>query len=214
MAHDYEELLWDETSDLAGTLRELDDADFDVASLCEGWRVRDVASHMIVGHTYPLRTILAEVVKTRGNVERASLRGSIEYGSSHTPAQIRSAFGDLAANRTRRGIAKFVKTPVAFVDHLIHHQDIRRPLGRPRTIPEERLLAALDVLSTSKELGSKGRMPGLRWTATDVEWTWGDGPGVRGPAEALVLAASGRPAALDELIGEGVATLTFRLNAA
>jgi uncharacterized protein (TIGR03083 family) len=207
MAHDYDGLLWAETSDLAATLHELSDADFDHSSLCEGWRVRDVASHMIVGHTFGLLSILGEVAKHRGNVPKASLHGSIAYGSSHSPAEIRAAFDDLAANRVRRGISKVIKTSEGFADHLIHHQDIRRPLGRPRAIPTERLVAALDVVPSSAGSGAKKRMPGLRWVATDVDWAWGSGPEVRGPAEALILAASGRAVVLDELAGDGVARL-------
>ena len=60
---------------------------------------------------------------------------------------------------------------------------------------------------------SKQRMDGLRWTATDVEWTFGDGPEVTGPAEALILLASGRPAPIDEARGDGVATLKERVAA-
>lgn len=59
---------------------------------------------------------------------------------------------------------------------------------------------------------SKQRMDGLRWTATDVDWTCGSGPEVTGPAEALVLLASGRPAPLDEVSGDGRAALETRLT--
>ena len=61
---------------------------------------------------------------------------------------------------------------------------------------------------------SKQRMEGLRWEATDVDWSFGSGPLVRGPAEAIVLVSTGRPAPLEELTGDGVAALTARLQAA
>ncbi len=212
MQHEYDRLLWDESGDIASALGELSDTDFDVMSLCEGWRVRDVVSHMIVGHTTPLGKILVEVAKNRGSVSKASFEASREYGSAHSAAEIRAAWTAVAAQHTREGIAKRISDLEGFIDHLVHHQDIRRPLGRPRAIPAERLVAALDGLPTiGGFLKSKQRMKGLTWRATDVDWTFGEGPEVRGPAEALILAASGRRVALAELTGDGVGELTARL---
>jgi hypothetical protein len=92
---------------------------------------------------------------------------------------------------------------------------MRRPLGRPRSISSDRLVAALDALPTiGGFLASKKRMKGLRWTAGDLDWSWGQGPEVSGDAEALMLAASGRPTSLGELSGDGVAELSTRLKAA
>jgi len=49
----------------------------------------------------------------------------------------------------------------------------------------------------------------LRLEATDVDWTVGDGPVVRGPAQALLLLLTGRDAAaLPALAGPGVARLS------
>ena len=100
-------------------------------------------------------------------------------------------------------------------DHLIHQQDIRRPLGLPREIPAERLVAALDALPTiGGFLQSKKKAAGLRFVASDVDWSYGDGPEVRGPAESLVLVMSGRPAGLDLLEGEGLPEMQRRIKAA
>ena len=49
--------------------------------------------------------------------------------------------------------------------------------------------------------------------ATDVEWTHGDGPEVRGTGEAILLAATGRPVVLPELEGDGVERLRERVAA-
>ena len=40
-----------------------------------------------------------------------------------------------------------------------------------------------------------------------MDWSHGDGPEVKGPAEALVMTMAGRLVALDDLSGEGTATL-------
>jgi uncharacterized protein (TIGR03083 family) len=211
-SHDYESLLWAESSDLGSLLDELDDADFDAASLCDGWRVRDVMSHMVLGHTTPMPRMVGLLAKYRFNVPKASLKGSVEYGSAHSPGEIRAAWRGILDGHVMKGISKTISKKEAFVDHMIHHQDIRRPLARPRTIADDRLIAALDAMPTlGGFVKSKQRMDGLRWTATDVGWTFGSGPEVTGPAEALILLASGRPAPIDETTGDGVATLEERL---
>ena len=47
-------------------------------------------------------------------------------------------------------------------------------------------------------------------TATDAEWSHGTGPEVSGPILSLVMAMTGRKAPLDDLTGDGVATLRSR----
>ncbi len=171
-------------------------------------------SHMLLGHTTPMLRMMGLLAKYRFNVPKASRIGSVEYGSAHSPEEIRAAWHGVVDGKVMNGIAKTISKKEGFVDHTIHHQDIRRPLGRSRSIPDDRLIAALDAMPTiGGFVKSKQRMDGLRWTATDVEWTFGDGPEVTGPAEALILLASGRPAPIDEARGDGVATLKERVAA-
>jgi uncharacterized protein (TIGR03083 family) len=97
---------------------------------------------------------------------------------------------------------------------MIHQQDMRRPLGQPRTIPAERLSYALDLGLTragSANLGSRKRASGLRLKATDINWTAGDGAEVVGSGEAILMTISGRASALQELSGAGTAELARRL---
>jgi hypothetical protein len=51
----------------------------------------------------------------------------------------------------------------------------------------------------------------LRFEATDIDWSWGHGPVVRGPGEALLMAMLGRKQAVLGLTGEGMATFSSRL---
>jgi len=53
----------------------------------------------------------------------------------------------------------------------------------------------------------------LRAIATDADWSAGDGLDVTGPIEALVLTLAGRFAELDQLQGDGMATLRVRADA-
>ena len=97
---------------------------------------------------------------------------------------------------------------------LVHAEDIRRPLGIAHTYPVAALARVADFYRGSNLLiGGKNRVAGLTLHATDTDWTAGSGPEVNGPMLALVLVTTGRPAALDHLDGEGVATLRERINA-
>ncbi len=59
-------------------------------------------------------------------------------------------------------------------------------------------------------IGAKRRIAGLQLRATDTEWSHGSGPEVVGPLLSLLMAMTGRKAALDSLTGEGVAILRGR----
>ena len=95
----------------------------------------------------------------------------------------------------------------------MHGQDIRRPLGLPHQLTPDALRVSLDFLVGGRAVGftPKSRPAGLRFEATDLGWSWGDGPLVHGPAEAVMLALCGRVAALPDLDGDGLPELTRRL---
>ncbi len=100
---------------------------------------------------------------------------------------------------------------IALVDGTIHHQDIRRSLGRPRSVPPARLERVLALVPGNPRLGAGRRIRGLQLRATDVDWAHGPGPEVTGPGEALLMAMTGRRAALADLSGPGRAMLAARM---
>jgi uncharacterized protein (TIGR03083 family) len=102
---------------------------------------------------------------------------------------------------------------LVLLDRLVHHQDIRRALGHERAVPAERVVACLDATPRlGSVFGAKRRTKGLRFEATDADWTWGDGPTVRGAGEALVMTMLGRPQPLPELTGNGLEAFASRLG--
>jgi uncharacterized protein (TIGR03083 family) len=211
---DFDRLRYEELASIGELAHGLSDAQWDHDSLCRGWRVRDVISHMTLGYTTPLLPMMAKMAKHGFNVPKASAAESVAYGSAHAPAQIVAVFDTISADHVRKGIARLIKPQESLLDHIVHHQDIRRPLGLPRQVPEERLLAALGVApGIGGFVGAKKRAAGLHLVATDVDWSHGQGPEVRGTGEAILLALTGRPVVLDELSGDGVATLRGRLAA-
>jgi len=211
---DYDRLRYEELASISELAHGLSDEQWDHDSLCRGWRVRDVISHMVLGYTTPMVSMIGMLARYGFNVPRGSAAGSAAYGSAHTPAQILAVFDTIPNDHVHKGISRVIKPQESLVDHIVHHQDIRRPLGLPRQVPEERLLAALGVApGIGGFIGAKKRAAGLRLVATDVDWTHGDGPEVRGTGEAILLALTGRPVVVDELSGDGVETLRGRTAA-
>jgi uncharacterized protein (TIGR03083 family) len=115
--HDYEALLWAESADIGSLLDEIDDADFDHASLCDGWRVRDVMSHMVLGHSTPMFRMIGMLGKYGFNVPKASRHGSVEWGSAHSPDEIRAAWHGVVDGHLMKGIAKVIPNKEGFIDH-------------------------------------------------------------------------------------------------
>lgn len=101
---------------------------------------------------------------------------------------------------------------VALADGLIHHQDIRRPLGMHRNIPAERLLPALRCALIAPPIRGFWRVRGLRLVATNLDWAAGAGTQVQGPAEALLMAIAGRRGVVGELSGPGQQKLARRID--
>ncbi len=209
---DFERMTAGEFADLRELLHGLSGEQWDAPSLCAGWKVRHVVGHMCLGSQLSPLSMPVRIAPFGFNVAKASSVLSYRYGDEHTPAQLLETFDWLSTAPGKPGLAKLVPAGEFFVDKLIHDQDIRRPLGIVRVVPAEHLRAALDVMPhIGGFLKSKRVAKGLRFVATDIDHAVGTGPEVRGPAEALVLALSGRPIGLPELTGAGLATLRDRI---
>jgi uncharacterized protein (TIGR03083 family) len=94
---------------------------------------------------------------------------------------------------------------------IVHGEDVFRALGAYRDHPIEHVVAVIDFYKNSNLLiGAKNRIAGVTLRATDTVWQHGSGPEASGPAVALLLAMTGRTAALDDLAGDGVTVLRER----
>ena len=94
---------------------------------------------------------------------------------------------------------------------IVHAEDIRRPLGIEHHYPADAVVRIADFFKGWNLLiGSKRRIAGLTLRATDAEWSHGTGPEGSGPILSLVMAMTGRKRPLDDLAGDGVATLRSR----
>jgi uncharacterized protein (TIGR03083 family) len=96
---------------------------------------------------------------------------------------------------------------------VVHGEDVRQPLGLPSAIKGDAALACLEMFKkTIFPVSGRKRVAGLRLEATDVDWAFGDGPEVTGPASSLLLAMTGRTDGLVGLTGDGVAIMRRRIG--
>ncbi|MEZ5096824.1 MAG: hypothetical protein R2731_12320 [Nocardioides sp.] len=169
------------------------------------WTVRDVLAHLVV----PL-------VSTPVDLARAGLtsRGSFHrFNRALVRRQAERPTADLVADLRARATSRFTPpgmdwhAPLA--DLRIHGLDVTIPLrldlDRPLT-PWADVLGFLVGPKATRGFVRKGR-PELRFEATDVDWSHGEGSVVRGPAAALATSLTGRRALDDRLTGNGVAAL-------
>lgn len=197
-----------ERCDLADHLETLDDAAWSTPSLCEAWTVHEVLAHLTLSITQKVAPTLWRVLKSRGDYARAEADMARDHAATHPPAAL------IALLRRRAGLdSRFMLggrlDPLA--DILVHGQDIARPLGHHRPMPPHRVVPALGHVWGSGFYGGRGRVEGLRFTATDTDWTRGTGPEVRATAGDLLLFATGRRAARSGLTGPGAAEAAKRL---
>lgn len=197
-----------ERGEIADFLETLAPEQWDRPSLCAGWRVRDVAAHLI---SYEERSqpevlgMLARAGLRPSRFNEAALSGYRDMAPADLVAFIRSHLRPRGTTAARGG-------GVGLVDAVIHHQDMRRPLGLRRQIPPERLRYALPFAVTAPPLGGWRHGRGVRLIATDLDWSRGSGPEARGTGEAVLLTLAGRRGIADELHGPGASVLRERLG--
>ncbi|WP_448641967.1 maleylpyruvate isomerase family mycothiol-dependent enzyme [Geodermatophilus sp. URMC 63] len=181
-------------------------------SLCAGWTVREVAAHLLE----PLETqvgalgLLVAVVRYRGSLDRMV---------DHTTRRVAARSTDEIVAGLREHASARLAPPVVgplgpMTDTCIHLRDAARPLGVDVGPSPAGWRPALDFLvsrTAGRGFVPRQRIAGLRLAATDQDWGHGDGAEVRGSSEALAMAVSGRPAALEDLTGPGADVLRARI---
>jgi uncharacterized protein (TIGR03083 family) len=177
---------------LATDLQALDAEQWQAASLCGQWTVRDVTAHMTATAKITPPAFFTKLAMSGFNFGRLQDKDiTAEKGAS--PADTLDRFD---------AIVNSEKHPPGPIDSwlgeaILHAEDIRRRLA--------------DFYKGSNlVVGTKRRIEGLTLRATDADWSHGSGPEVSGPIMPLVMAMTGRKIALDNLTGDGVATLRTR----
>jgi len=178
-------------------------------SLCADWTVRDVLGHMIATAKMTPPKFFTSMAAAGFRFNNMNAKG-VAAEATTNPAD------GLAHLRSHLKDTTHPPGPVEAMlgEAVIHPADIRTPLGIAHEYPEEALIRVADFYKGSNLIvGAKRRIEGLTLRATDTGWTTGSGPEVTGPHLSLILAMTGRSAALAELAGPGVDTLKSRSGA-
>lgn len=192
--------------EVAALLATLSAEEWEHESLCPGWRVRDVAAHMISSAQLTLGPFLAAVVRGGFRLDRIALLDGRRRGARPV-AEILADFERYDGSRVHPPLT----TPLEpLIDTLVHTQDIVRPLGRRHDMPVEAAVAAADRAVRLGRFLGRPQLGGLRLEAIDADWSHGDGDVVRAPVQELLMLCCGRSA--DAALVEGAGRERVRLT--
>jgi uncharacterized protein (TIGR03083 family) len=206
-ANELWKLIHEHRHKVGAFLESLTEEEWNAPSLDEGWRVRDVAAHLIQTHLITQANLVSDWVRSGFSLKARNDRNVTRRKSMSTANLLREYVG--TSNRTTYLPGQL---SYSLLEVVIHGEDMARALHRRIDVNEAALTKVADLARiTDPILGGKRRSAGLRLVATDVEWSAGDGLEVTGPLMAIILAVTGRKAGLDDLTGPGVETLRSRL---
>jgi uncharacterized protein (TIGR03083 family) len=188
-------LLEQEWRELLELSRQLSAEEWNTPSLCEGWTVRDVLAHILGEQRDSL------LYFTSGSPHKANQKAV----DKRKNLPISSLIEELESVIVKPGILTKVITTLMLEDNWVHQQDMRWVLdeNRQRQQKPEKVLQILTVLNKT----ALKKYPGVKFQATDLDWSIGEGKEVRGTGEAVAMFLARRPVALKKLEGDGLALL-------
>lgn len=193
---------------LVKTARQLEPAQWDARSWCDGWRVRDVLGHL-VHLAEATQASMARDVLTHGLVpERALSQVATGLGTLH-PNELLSRLEAAAGGRFH-----VIGSPavVTVGEAITHGADMLRPLGVVLETDPAIVASVLPVYVRVRRLVFHGSSLGsVRLVATDADWAFGSGAEVTGRAVDLLLVLANRRQAVGDLSGPGLPALTLAL---
>jgi len=162
---------------------------WDQPSLCAGWRVREVAAHILMTLRTPAWRFAAEMARSGGNFSRMADRVARRDGAA-APAELVAALReheDTIFQPPGGGVG------AGLTHDVIHGLDMTAALGVEHPVPEPTLRAVLDTVNGTQSRKHFGvNLDGIRLQADDIDWSCGSGQVVSGSAQDLALVACGR----------------------
>ncbi|MET9177565.1 maleylpyruvate isomerase family mycothiol-dependent enzyme [Kitasatospora aureofaciens] len=195
-----------ERRELAGVFAGLTAEQWNSPSLCEGWRVREVVAHMSTGFRHSTARTLGELVRSGGNVHRMADRIARRDAAALTEDRLAAALAEHAEHPWRPPVGGRI---AALAHDAVHGLDVTVALGLGARLPLPRAAALLGTVSARSLRFFGARLEGVRLRATDLDWSYGQGPlPVEGRAEYLLLVAYGRRVPAGLLSGAGAERFT------
>jgi uncharacterized protein (TIGR03083 family) len=181
----------EQRADLADFLDTLAPEQWEAPSLCPGWTARHVAAH-ITHSTTNWAKLSLELLRSGLRFNALTLRMGRE--DQRKPEEITAAMRAMVGGR-RRPPGTAVADPL--MDVLVHGQDIAVPLGIGRKMPIPAAVIAADrVWKMGFPFHARKRFPNVTFTATDADFSVGNGEQVRAPVQDILMTLSGRRAGL------------------
>lgn len=188
----------------ADRIATLDEAAWNSASWCEGWRMRDVLSHLVQNAERTYGSLTLDLLRGGFRPDRSMDKAAKRLGEVPVP--------ELAA-RLRTAAERELRLPgsseaMGLADVLVHSADAFGPLGLDADLPPADAPPALDALwRAGRVVVHAVPQRGRRLVATDLDWSRGSGPEVRGRGLDLLMLVANRRQVLPCLEGPGLARL-------
>ena len=196
---DLRQEIADERRGMGEFLSGLSADSWEAMTLCDGWRVREVVAHMTMPFRYSTAQFVYEVIRSRGNFNRMADRCARRDASIST-RELAACLGENATNPWTPPGGGFNG---ALVHDVVHGLDITVALEVGRKIPQDRMRIVLDALTKPKTLKYFGTdLDGFELLADDIDWSFGSGSPVSGPAQELALVLCGRKLSPGHVRGE------------
>jgi uncharacterized protein (TIGR03083 family) len=195
---------------IADTLATLTPEQWATQSCCESWTVQEVAAHLTQGWNYSLAHGMAQMLKARGDLRKVNSRCVAPLAAAGPEAIV----ADLRENAASEFKPPGMGFEAPLNDLVMHRRDMFLPLGITYESSSELVMNSLAMATQggmAKMVNSVKFLKGLRCVASDLDWSWGDGQEITGPALPLAHALWGRRQSLSELSGPGVEILRERL---
>ncbi len=195
---------------LGDTLDGLTPEQWSADSLCEGWRVADVAAHLAWMPVIGLLGGMSAMARHRLSVNRMIARTAVDWsarGREATLAQLRYNAASGARPPAMPAVA-------ALADAVVHGIDVRHPLGLAHDVPPAAVAPVAGFALTvpgpaAGVIGGSARrlVDGVRLVVPDADWSHGSGPEVTLTPDAALRLLYHRPVAASELSGPGATLL-------
>lgn len=194
-----------ERRELADALADLSPEQWETPSSCDGWTITHVLAHVTMPFRLTTAGFVREMVRARGRFDRMADTVARRDAARYGPAELHRSLAANAAHPWRPPGGGDIG---ALTHDTVHGLDMTRPLGIDRPIPEGRLVAVLDSVTSRRGARAFGvDVTGLGLIASDVEWSTGDGEPVVGRAVDLIALLTGRAVPTERFGGDGVAAL-------
>jgi uncharacterized protein (TIGR03083 family) len=189
---------------LADALEALSPEQWESASWCSGWLVRDVLGHLVHLAEASQGSMMRDVMRHPIRPDRALDQIARQLGGEPVPTLARRL------RQAQHGKFRVVGFPpaVALGEVFVHGNDALRALGQEFEVyPDD----AIPILNTYRRFGGMAfharPQRNVRLVATDVQWSCGNGPEVAGRAIDLLMLSANRQQVVESLSGPGVADI-------